>query len=782
LAATTRKPAKTTKPETFKVSEVIASINVPMNLKKMAPNAAKELITQAEKYIDFLTKTMVQQEPKGDELFDLALKTPEQLQAELARSLGIDTSSSKCGEDEKALVRDMAKAMLAKMLANYPNKASAKQTSIKDDSGKDLGFTAPEQFGLDGATFGKPKYLTSGGMAHIVRYEKQNKPGEFVILKLLKDAKAREEMVHEMRMHRQAAGEGHPNVIGFDGLVLDPNGAPYMVMEDAAGGNVENLGLAVGGAAAAGVLPEEARQVFAQHMLRQAVEGLAYIQASNLIHRDIKPKNYLLGGDGTVKIADFGSAHVGDAKGETPGTPVGTTPEFLSPELSRKVPVSGKVDTYSLGCMMAAFASPNQGMSEILRKGRDAFVSPNAVTAFDRLRNAMLDQNPDNRPTLEAVQQSIYLTDAEKSYDPKKVEALVAATMAYTKNMPEEGREAQEKLLEIRGKIANQQRYLKQLTDSADIEKTKGEIAKMRAQEKQYDFDLHTVLKSTAMKKYVDGLKGAAAAVEGRGKDDAIDLKTFKFAVAFQELMEKIKSPYVEPEILDELKLVDTAKNPEVKRRLIGRALRALAKHARKLDKHRKALRALPKPPSQDEARQEAEQDYEDRRKELQEELEMHKTTRDELKPVLDDLNAALKQETAAAESGQATGVDYRDFAVALTAVMDTLFANQPDYNLCLQQLLSIGPAVSTADKVQALSNATQIVKAALPALEQEVVQIRTEIQSMWTKGAKEAVIQAAQEKARAGPELALKESEVASTYRALERKLQVALDQLSNS
>jgi serine/threonine protein kinase len=51
----------------------------------------------------------------------------------------------------------------------------------------------------------------------------------------------------------------------------------------------------------------------------------------NVIHGDIKPENLLIGGDGRIKICDFGVSCLceddNDEIGRSPGTPVFTAPE-----------------------------------------------------------------------------------------------------------------------------------------------------------------------------------------------------------------------------------------------------------------------------------------------------------------------------------------------------------------------------------------------------------------------------------------------------------------------
>ncbi|HXU68747.1 MAG TPA: serine/threonine-protein kinase [Polyangia bacterium] len=90
--------------------------------------------------------------------------------------------------------------------------------------------------------------------------------------------------------------------------------------------------------------------------------GLAAAHAVGLVHRDFKPDNILIGGDGRVCVTDFGLARVVavDAEIEEPSSPDATvegeltrqgavvgTPAYMAPEQMRGTPPDGRADQFS---------------------------------------------------------------------------------------------------------------------------------------------------------------------------------------------------------------------------------------------------------------------------------------------------------------------------------------------------------------------------------------------------------------------------------------------------
>ncbi|MGH7142736.1 MAG: protein kinase domain-containing protein [Planctomycetota bacterium] len=71
----------------------------------------------------------------------------------------------------------------------------------------------------------------------------------------------------------------------------------------------------------------------ALRIVRDATLGLAAAHAKNIIHRDVKPDNILVGQDGTIKLADLGLAKIADADfAMTLSNVAMGTPQFMPPE------------------------------------------------------------------------------------------------------------------------------------------------------------------------------------------------------------------------------------------------------------------------------------------------------------------------------------------------------------------------------------------------------------------------------------------------------------------
>jgi serine/threonine-protein kinase len=87
---------------------------------------------------------------------------------------------------------------------------------------------------------------------------------------------------------------------------------------------------------------------------RQLVQALAYLHANGIVHRDLKPENILVTADGSLKVADFGTAMLTGARrltwrhlSESLGTP-----DYMSPEQVQGNRGDARSDIYSWGVIM----------------------------------------------------------------------------------------------------------------------------------------------------------------------------------------------------------------------------------------------------------------------------------------------------------------------------------------------------------------------------------------------------------------------------------------------
>ncbi len=93
----------------------------------------------------------------------------------------------------------------------------------------------------------------------------------------------------------------------------------------------------------------------------QMARGLAYAHTRGVLHRDVKPANVLLAGDGRAKLADFNISHSSKLDGASPAAYLGGSMAFMSAEQLEAVSplhereaetLDGRTDIYALGVML----------------------------------------------------------------------------------------------------------------------------------------------------------------------------------------------------------------------------------------------------------------------------------------------------------------------------------------------------------------------------------------------------------------------------------------------
>ena len=135
----------------------------------------------------------------------------------------------------------------------------------------------------------------------------------------------------------------HPHIVTvFD--LGEENGQPYMVTELMAGGDVESL---------IEKSPERRLSIAKSvSITKEVCRGLEYAHSRGVVHRDLKPGNVWLTGDGLAKIGDLGLAVVLDRSRLTQTAMIVGTVSYMPPEQAMGGEVSPQSDLYSMGAML----------------------------------------------------------------------------------------------------------------------------------------------------------------------------------------------------------------------------------------------------------------------------------------------------------------------------------------------------------------------------------------------------------------------------------------------
>jgi serine/threonine protein kinase len=248
--------------------------------------------------------------------------------------------------------------------------------------------------------FGKYEILQqlgSGGMG-VVYKARDPIIGRLVALKTIAGVGASDsEWLKRFYREAQAAGRlQHPNIVTiYD--VGDADGIPYIAMEFLDG---ETL---------AAIIRRRDRLSIAQKLsiVGQLCRGLDFAHEHGVVHRDVKPDNIFVGLNGTVKLLDFGVAHLSNAQPTQRAVVIGTI-AYMSPEQINGGLVDVRSDIFSVGVVFYEFltyAKPFDGpnlpsvMLKIVRDGPPppSHVAPDVPPVLDRMVMKCLEQRPDDR-------------------------------------------------------------------------------------------------------------------------------------------------------------------------------------------------------------------------------------------------------------------------------------------------------------------------------------------------------------------------------------------------
>ncbi len=241
-----------------------------------------------------------------------------------------------------------------------------------------------------------------------------------VALKVLAPALA-EDPEHLERFEREAraiAALNHPNIVTIHS-VEEAGGVRFLTMEQVAGRTLDEL------------IPEDGFQL--RELLDLAVplaDALAAAHQRGVVHRDLKPGNVMVSGDGRLKVLDFGLAKLVEPAVADPaergkrspdssqlpteaatleGRLLGTMP-YMSPEQAQGLGVDHRCDIFSFGVVLYEMATGHRPFEEdnpaaliasILRDRPPPVteLNPGLPPALARLIDRCLVKEPRARPS-----------------------------------------------------------------------------------------------------------------------------------------------------------------------------------------------------------------------------------------------------------------------------------------------------------------------------------------------------------------------------------------------
>ena len=218
-----------------------------------------------------------------------------------------------------------------------------------------------------------------------------------------------------LREARAASALNHPNIVIIHEVGETTEGEPYIVQEFIDGRTLRSI------------LSEALPVATLVDVGSQVARALAAAHASGVVHRDVKPENIMVRGDGFVKVLDFGIARRVELESseldtktqfETVAGMMLGTPSYMSPEQVLGHTAHAPTDVFALGIVLYEMATGRRPfvaashvgvLSSIVSDHPTplAQAAPGVPQALDDLIQRMLEKEPARRPSARDVERAL---------------------------------------------------------------------------------------------------------------------------------------------------------------------------------------------------------------------------------------------------------------------------------------------------------------------------------------------------------------------------------------
>ncbi|KAI9327989.1 kinase-like domain-containing protein [Obelidium mucronatum] len=142
-------------------------------------------------------------------------------------------------------------------------------------------------------------------------------------------------LLNEINIMKESS---HPNIVKYlDSYLV--GGDLWLILEYMEGGKLTDI-----------IDNNKLNEPQIAAICQEITHGLIHLHKRNIIHRDIKSDNILIGRDGTIKLTDFGYSAKLTVTRKQRATLVGT-PYWMAPEVVKQKPYGPKVDIWSTGIL-----------------------------------------------------------------------------------------------------------------------------------------------------------------------------------------------------------------------------------------------------------------------------------------------------------------------------------------------------------------------------------------------------------------------------------------------
>lgn len=159
---------------------------------------------------------------------------------------------------------------------------------------------------------------------------------------------------------------------------------------------------------------------------KQILQGLAYLHAHQIMHRDVKGANILVSNNGTIKLADFGaSKKITEMLTQYDCKSLKGTPYWMAPEVIMQAGHGRSADIWSIGATVVEMLTGKPPYSEFPTQVSVLFhiastqepptLPPNISDDTQSFLTLCFQRNPKNRPTAKALLEHPFITNSKDS-------------------------------------------------------------------------------------------------------------------------------------------------------------------------------------------------------------------------------------------------------------------------------------------------------------------------------------------------------------------------------